>query len=267
MKRRGHVAFLTVCALWVCAIPAARAADVWGKPELAVSCVPVSAHLRAAGGKDSASVKVLDVSSEAVYAVPILNGDPKADAYETNFGWAMRLRQLSQPFPFAMLDTKALEVEAPWILKRRAYLLKARPASQVSRDLLDKLNRPILEASGAELPEGTIYSRASVYEFLWEMAQRDGGRRYLNLARAMPELMGPAWAYFSAARDELRRTQKQLPSELGKDLLLHLDTLEVSLGRLMMPSMPMGNDLELLQTMLGKISRYASAPVVPLPTK
>ena len=226
-----------------------------------VSYAPVPANLRAKSDpKRIAAVKVLDISQRAVYVLPPFGEDPLGDTYKTNFGQAMRMRHLAHEFPFDTLDMNALRMDAPWILTAQSSFARMQTPAKSLRALLDKLNRPILESSDVELPDGFVESNTTIRDFLWRMAQREGSRRYLDLARARPQLLGPAWAYFCVARDEIARFQKKTPSRLGADLLLHFEFLEKCLGRLLMPRMPMGNDRELLQKTLLLVEGFAAPP-------
>jgi len=207
------------------------------------------------------NARVLAVSSMAVYVLPPFPESPR-DTYPTEFGPALSLRRLAWPFPFPALDDEALYREAPWISKERQFAEKNFGVERILRVLLNRLNRPVVEASGVTLPAGALPASLSCNALLWELAQREGSRARLDLVRAYPQLLSPAWAYLCAARDDIQRFQKSIPepTALGAEMIFQIDVLEISLGRLLKPGMPIGNDREQIGRVLLRIGNFAASP-------
>lgn len=256
-----------LCALALAACTAAWAAELApvaaSVSSAAVSFAPRAALLRAAAPKTgTVEARVLAVSSAAVYVLPPFPEVP-GDTYATQWGPALSLRRLAWPFPFSALDDAALYRAAPWISQARRFSEKLYSVEVILRVLLNRLDRPVLETSGANLPQGAaIPAVLSNNALLWSLAQREGSRSRIELVRAYPQLLAPAWAYLCAARDDIRRVQKLAPkpTALGNEIIFQIDTLEGALGRLLKPGMPIGNDREQIGRVLLRIADFAAGP-------
>jgi len=227
---------------------------------------PVQAYLkdRSHAQGQAMRVEVLDISHTNVYVVPPFDEVAQKYAYKTPFGLAMRSRHWAHTMPFERLDMKALSMDAPWIVAVRDSLAQERSAQRALRDLLGKLERPMLETSGVELPVGTIAKLTSIRIFLWQVSQKETSRQRLDILRANPKLLGPFWAYLCVARDEIKRSERRIPggkgSALGAAALARFEELEIALGRLLMPRTPIGNDREQLQNTLNFIFDHGASP-------
>lgn len=250
---------LPTCLVAADAVPAPTA-EAAPKSE-AEKYAPVALVLRAAAPKASTlSVRFLAVSSAAVYTLPPASaGD--GQLYRTPTGLALNLRILAWRFPFESLDDAALFQEAPWVLaQRRAWAARGYTPEGVLRVLQDRLGYPVVAASGVVLPEGGLPQDMTIGQLLWELSLREHNRTRWALVRAYPELLGPAWAYLCAARDEIIVAQKRTPTSIGREYLFRLDGLEAALGRLLTDRTPIGVDRQQINGMITFIATFAASP-------
>ena len=224
----------------------------------ATQCDPVPALVRSSRDRNCVrTVRVFDVGPSALYAAPPPDDNPRADAYRTDTGWAMRARHWATAYPFETLDLHALSIDAPWVLAYKNAYESPRAPAVIVRELSEKLNRPVQEASGVVFPIGTLDTTTSCRLFLSRLSDASAGHSALQLARGTPRLLGPFWAYLSVAADELRRFHARTPNKTSAELLGCFSQMEGALGRLMMPVPPNTEDREVLGLFLRALAVFS----------